>query len=183
MLNKISMREFTPKQTDVILLDTNLIIDLFYPMNFGKNVADATDIYKKIVKSGAKIIMSAIQISEFVNRCIRFQFDLYKSEHPECVSFKKDYRGTEDYTNCMNAIIEIINNEWKNIITYVDDKFTELPLEKILKYNFSYDFNDAIIVEIANKYNAIIVTNDTDIINYDVKSKVVTSSTFLLSIR
>lgn len=183
MKNKISMREFSPQKSDVILLDTNIIIDLFYPMNVGKNVAETADVYNRILKSGAKIIMSAIQISEFVNRCIRFQFDLYKADHPECISFKNDYRGTEDYNACMQVIIDIIKNEWQGKVIYVDDKFSELPFEKILTYKFSYDFNDAIIVEIANKYDAVLVTNDTDIINYDVKSTVVTSSKFLLAVR
>lgn len=183
MSKKISMNRFTPEKTDVIILDTNIIIDLFYPMSFEKNVADTTNLYKRILKSNAKIIMSAIQVSEFVNRCIRFQFDLYRAEHVDCISFKKDYRGTEDYNNCMEVILDIIKNEWNDKVTYVDDKFNELPFEKILKYKFSYDFNDAIIVEIANKYDAIIVTNDTDILNYDVKNTLVTSNNLLLAVR
>lgn len=179
---KIRMSDFNPQKDDVILFDTNIIIDLFYPMNVGKDVSDISNLYNKIKKSEAHIIISAIQISEFINRCIRFQFDLYKQEHPECANFKKDYRCTEEYNNCMQVIIDIIKNEWKGRFEYIDDKFCELPFEKILEYKFSYDFNDAIIVEIANRYNAIIVTNDNDIINYETKNTIVSSNAFLLAV-
>lgn len=183
MPKKISMNQFAPKKEDIIVLDTNIFIDLFYPMNPGKNVSDTANVYAKILKSGAQIIVSAIQVSEFVNRCIRFQFDLYREEHPECVSFKKDYRGTEDYSQCMQIIVDIIANEWSEKVVYVDDNFNKLPIEKILSYKFSYDFNDALLVEIANQYNATIVTNDADIINYEVKNAVVSSNQFLLAVR
>lgn len=179
---KIRMKEFNPQKEDVILFDTNILIDLFYPMDVGKDVSEVANLYKKIKKSEARVIISAIQISEFVNRCIRFQFELYKQEHPECTNFKKHYRVTEDYSNCMKVIIDIIKNEWQGKFEYVDDKFNEMPFDKILEYKFSYDFNDAIIVEIANKYNAIIVSNDNDIINYDTKNTIVSSNSFLLSI-
>lgn len=176
------MKDFLPDKNDIILFDTNIIIDLFYPMNVGKDISEIANMYNRILKSGAKIIMSAVQVSEFINRCIRFQFELYKDEHPECVNYKKDYRGCDDYNTCMQAIIDIINNEWSDKIEYIDDKFSTLPLEKILHHNFAYDFNDAIIVEIANEYDAIIVTNDNDIIYYDVKNKIVTNNQFLMKV-
>ena len=183
MTNKVSMKDFCPKEKDVILLDTNIIIDLFYPMDIGKDIAEESKLYDRIVKTGAKMIMSSIQVSEFVNRCIRFQFELYKAEHPECVDFKRDYRGTEDYNSCMQIIIDIIKNEWKEKVEYVDDCFSVLSKDKILKTNFAYDFNDAIVVEIANQYNAVVVTNDRDIISYDVNNIVVTNNQFVLKFR
>lgn len=183
MANKISMKDFSPNKSDVILLDTNIIIDLFYPMNVGKDISATASMYGKILKSGAKIIMSAVQISEFVNRCIRFQYALYKDEHPECIDFKKDYRGCEDYNTCMETITDIIRNEWQDKMMYVDDRFNKLPLDKILKQNFAYDFNDAIIVEIANEYNAVFVTNDCDIISYDVHNIIVTNNPLVLKVR
>lgn len=183
MSNKISMKDFSPKASDIILFDTNIIIDLFYPMNVGKDISVVTNLYQKILKSGAKIIMTAVQISEFVNRCIRFQFELYMKEHPECSNYKRDYRGCEDYNICMNAVMDIIKNEWRGKVEYVDDRFSELPMDRILTQNFAYDFNDAIVVEIANKYNAVIVTNDSDIISYKVKNIIVSNNQFLLKVR
>ena len=34
--NKIPLDSFNPRSTDKILLDTNILIDLFYPLDFEK---------------------------------------------------------------------------------------------------------------------------------------------------
>lgn len=180
---KIRVRDFRPQDSDVILMDTNILIDLFYPMNPEKNVKDISDLYQRMLKAKSKMIITSIQVSEFVNKCIRFQFDLYKSHCPECVRFKQDYRNTDDYTQSMAMIVQLLKNEWMQKMTFVDDKFSELSFDKILNFKISYDFNDAILFEIAKKYNAIIITNDADIINYDVKGIVVTDNNFILSCR
>lgn len=177
----INMNDYEPHKDDILIFDTNVMIDLFYPMNIGKDTTAITNLYKRILKAKSKIIMSSIQVSEFLNRCIRFQFDLYKAEHPECEDFKKHYRGNEDYQTCMSSILDIVKNEWKNKVEYIDDKFSELPLDKIFVSNFAYDFNDAIIVEIANKYNAIFITNDNDFVSYKLNKPILSSNKLLLA--
>lgn len=183
MSNKKSMKDFQPQKDNLILFDTNILIDLFYPMNIGKDISEVSKLYDRIIKVGAKIIITSIQVSEFVNRCIRFQYELYKVEHPECEEFKRDYRGCDDYNECMQVIIDIVKNEWAEKVKYVDDCFSELSKDNILRMNFAYDFNDALVVEIANKYNAIVVTNDRDIISYSVKNLVVSNNQFILKVR
>lgn len=183
MTKALNMDNYNPKKEDILILDTNILIDLFYPMNLGKDISSINKLYQKVVKAGTKIIVSSVQVSEFINRCIRFQFDLYKGEHPECQNFKTDYRSESDYMDCMSTILDIVKNEWKNTIEFIDDKFSELPADKIFINNFAYDFNDALIVEIANKYNAIFVTNDNDFISYKLNKPMLSTNRLLLAAR
>lgn len=182
MKNK-KIREYQPQKEDIFIFDTNILIDLFYPMNMENDLSDITGLYSRICKQHAKIIISSIQISEFINRCIRFQFGVYSINHSECKDYKKDYRGTEDYNQAMKAILEIIKNEWIDRFIFVNDQLQNMDISSILNYTFSFDFNDALIVEIAKQEGAILVTNDGDYSNYDLPTTILTNNYFLLNLR
>lgn len=183
MKKGILMKNYLPDKGECFIFDTNILIDLFYPMDLGKDVSSISDLYDKIIKNRATMLLTSIQVSEFINRCIRFQYELYKKDHPECEDYKKDYRITEDYAQCMNTILDIIKNEWMVRFEFINDNFKDLEKEKLFFHEFAYDFNDAIIVEIAKKYSATLVTNDKDYISYDLPNRIVTSNRLLLSIR
>jgi predicted nucleic acid-binding protein len=183
MKNRISIINCIPKKEDIFIFDTNILIDLFYPMSPEKNVADITNLYNRIIKQHATIILTSVQVSEFINRCIRFQYELYKKDHVDCEDYKKDYRITEDYKQCMDVILDIIRSEWEKNFNFVDDKFGELNKSNLFEHEFAYDFNDALIVEIARKNNAILVTNDKDYVSYKLAITIVSGNGFILSTR
>ncbi len=83
----------------------------------------------------------------------------------------------------MEVILDIIKNEWQRRFVFVNDKFNELEKENLFGHEFAYDFNDAMIVELAKKYKAILVTNDKDYISYDLPGIIVSSNRFILSMR
>lgn len=111
MNNIQNIYNYTPKSEDVFIFDTNVLIKIFYNTLGSRNSAPYINFYGKVLKSKFKLLLSSIQLSEFVNRCIRFQFDLYKESHPNIQSFKEDYRDTKDYKDCMEAIISIVEND------------------------------------------------------------------------
>jgi len=178
---KISMEAFRPSSKDVILLDTNILIELFYPINF-KTESNGYDVlYSKMCSAKSNLIISSIQLSEFINRCIRIQFNLYKSTIGNMsLDFKKDYRSSDDYRDKMNAILDIVKTDIYPTFQSINDNFDKIDSDKIYKYGFSYDFNDAILIEIAKIQNAIIVTNDSDFGNYGNDVSIVTNNQFLL---
>lgn len=178
---KISTRSFLPTNEDKIIFDTNILIYLFYPVDYNNTHHEYEDLYKKILKSKAHLIISSIQVSEFINKCIRLQFDLYKKEQVNSkMDFKKDYRSTEDYKNNMDAILEIMENDIMEHFQFADDNFTAMQKEKLFLYAYSYDFNDAFLVEFARIQNAILVTNDIDFGNYKSDITIVTANQTLL---
>lgn len=180
MNNIQNISTYVPKSEDIFIFDTNVLIKIFYSTLGAHNSAQYINFYGKILKSKSRLLLSSIQLSEFVNRCIRFQFDLYKQSHPDIKSFKEDYRPTTDYKTCMDAIISIIENDIFPSFTRINDNFELLSEENLLMHGFSYDFNDAVIAEISRFQNALLVTDDRDYVNYLSKLKIVTNNRALL---
>lgn len=180
MNNIHNISTYVPKSEDIFIFDTNVLIKIFYTTLGARNSAPYINFYEKILKSKSKLLLSSIQLSEFVNRCIRFQFDLYKQSHPDIENFKEDYRPTKDYQTCMDAIISIIENDIFSSFTRINDNFELLSEKALLMHGFSYDFNDAVIAEISRFQNALLVTDDRDYVNYLSKLKIVTNNRALL---
>lgn len=110
--SKIRISDFRPSGQDTITFDTNILIKLLYPAMNDANMRVYENLYAKVLQEKSKLIISSIQISEFINRCIRFQFQLYqKVQNDTTIEFKKDYRDTDDYRASMEAILDIINSD------------------------------------------------------------------------
>lgn len=182
MNNIISMNNYTPQSSDLLLMDTNILIDLFYPIKFEPHNSNSIEtLYTKLYNAKSILLLSSIQLSEFINRCIRIQFNIYKrTVATPNLDFKKDYRNTTDYKEKMNGILEIVKSDILPSFKCIDDLFSQMSPDKILLSSFSYDFNDALIVQIAKKHKAFIVTNDKDFISYINDIKIITSNNFLL---
>lgn len=179
--NTIRLDTFKPKSSDHILLDTNILLDLFYPLNFESTNNPYETLYANLLREKSHLLISSIQISEFINRCIRLQFNLYQEAvHNPALKFKKDYRSTDDYREKMKAILDIVTTDISENFTFVDDGFSRMNRRNIFRYGFSYDFNDSLLVEMARQYQAILVTNDADYANYGTGFQIVTSNNFLL---
>lgn len=182
--NKIPIDSFRPKPTDKVLLDTNILLDLFYPLDFESTSNIYESLFNNLIKEKSHLLISSIQVSEFINRCIRFQFKLYQNAiNNPSIEFKKDYRSTDDYHKKMNAILDIVKTDISHNFTFIDDGFSQMNPQNIFLYGFSYDFNDSLLVEIARQHNAILITNDADYANYNADFQIVTSNRFLLMSR
>lgn len=178
-----NIQNFKPNKQHRFIMDTNVLIKLLYPAMSRKGTIPYEKLFQSIIKVNAEFIISSIQISEFINRCIRFQFDLWKEDKDTTLEFKADYRETDDYRESMQAILEIVKSDILSLSTCVDDHFSEMDDEKLYQYGFSYDFNDSLIVEIARLNNAILITDDKDFGNYRSDIEIVTGSKTLLMFR
>lgn len=180
--NRIPLDSFTPKSTDKILLDTNILINLFFPLDYETtNSKKYETLFSNLLAQKSCLLISSIQISEFINRCIRIQYKLYQNKiNASSFEFKKDYRSTKDYCNKMGAILDIVKTDIMTHFTFIDDGFSKMNSKHIFIYGFSYDFNDSLLVEIARQQHAILITNDADFANYGTDFQIVTSNQFLL---
>lgn len=172
------LSEYAPKASDTFLVDTNILIKLFYPVDFDDRNKPYEDYYKKMIAAKSTLALTSIQVSEFINRCIRIQYNLYKAEHPEVLDFKKDYRGNENYSTAMKAILRVLKDiAAKSVI--VDDDFSKMKIENLTNYSFSFDFNDSFLNYYAQLHNFIILTDDKDFSNYPSSVKIVTNNNAL----
>lgn len=179
-MSTINISSFTPQKDQTFILDTNILIKLFYPIIPSSPIKEYEDLYSKILSVNSTLLISAIQISEFVNRCIRFQFELWKEKQDKNVDFKKIYRETSDYRQSMNAILDIINLDITSNSLYINDNFNQMDPKSLYCYGFSYDFNDSFLAEISRLNKAILVTDDRDFANYSSKIDIVTGNKTLL---
>ena len=102
-------------------------------------------------------------LSEFSNRFIRMAFELYRSAHPECVEFKKDYRQTEDYKETIAAISSSIKKILK-ISNLIYSKNINYDITEVVKTyeTAAADFNDACIHNVCKDNDFILLTDDFD---------------------
>ena len=94
-----SISSFTPKASDIFILDTNILIKMYYPLEYNaRQSLDYEKLIGKIKKCKASILITSVQISEFINRCIRIQYGIYKQNNSlDNLDYKTDYRSTQDY--------------------------------------------------------------------------------------
>ena len=78
------------------------------------------------------------------------------------------------------SILDIINTDIIDNFSFIDDGFSTMNYDNIFKYGFSYDFNDALISEIAKRENAYLITHDSDFLNYGTDLKIITANEGLL---
>ena len=84
---------YVPKEEDIFLFDTNILIYIFYPVMNSFSTKTYVTLYTQALKNKCTLVLPAIQLSEFINRCIRFQFELYRDTQDKnaIIDFKKDY--------------------------------------------------------------------------------------------
>lgn len=182
MSSIINIAEYKPQKDDIIILDTNILIMIFYPIMSTRNNAPYIIMYKDIASINAKIYITSIQISEFVNRCIRFQYNLFIESNPDAGDFKNGYRETIDYRDSMNAILEIVS-QMLSLFTPISDNFENMKIDNLLFNGFSYDFNDAVIAEISRNTKSKLITDDKDYANFMDGNTIITNNRVLLMLR
>lgn len=176
----LSIASFEPQAGEKYLFDTNVLIKIFYPPISSSNNTSYIKMYEKLIAVKSTLLISSIHISEFINTCIRFQFNLYRGSHDDIKTFKSDYRNTDDYKECMEAILEIVNNDILSVFQKTNDNFQSMDSSNLFLYGFSYDFNDALISELSRLENCILVTDDSDYINFSNNLTIVTNNKSLL---
>ena len=182
---RIPLWKFTPSKNDRILMDTNILIKLFHPINYTDTKEEYGVFYSSLRSVKSTLLISSVQMSEYINRCIRLQFELFKNEneHAQYYKFKEDYRQTKDYVDSMNAILDTVKADIIPYFTPISDGFDNIDPEHIYLNKISYDFNDALLAEIAKEQKAILVTDDADFIYHMDDIDIVTSNKFLLTIK
>ncbi len=93
-------------------------------------------------------------------------FDLWKDNTGNhSAEFKKDYIGTEAYSDTVDEIKTQINTIM-NFCDKTPDNFNAVNMDTILSHLKSIDFNDSYYLELAKSTKSKIVTDDRDFSTY-----------------
>jgi hypothetical protein len=166
--NVIDITQYVPKSSDLFLFDNSVWMYLFCPV--GNYNINRQRIYSSFLKSvetsKSSIFMNSLILSEFTNRYLRFDFEIWKrKENKYSAEYKKDFIGSQQYKDSINEIIATI----KNILYFCNrgsDNFNAVKTDNIFKHLKFIDFNDSYYLELSSISNYKIVTDDHDFINY-----------------
>ena len=160
--------KYDPKSSDIFFFDNNIWMYLFCPLaNYNKNKQKCYSAFlQNVTTSRSTIFISSMVLSEFCNRNLRMDFNLWKDEtSTPNADFKKDYVGTGRYMETVEEIKMNINKIMK-FCDKASDNFNAIEIENVLLHFTHIDFNDSYYIELAKLDKWKIVTDDSDFSKY-----------------
>lgn len=162
MANAVSLSNYTFTGSEKFLVDANVWLYLYGPLN-NKNDHGYSKIIPKVYDKTIKLFINDLIISEFVNKTCRLSYHKYLKKNQlnsNSCDFKKVYRNTQDFKDIYKLTIATIEEDVLTKSTYVpvvkDDLFNGIS-------NLSADdFNDELIVQTALSQGLSIMTHDRD---------------------
>lgn len=146
-----------------LLFDTNILLYLF-----GTNVVSSnqqwavkaySNFYSTCLKNKHPLFIDISVLSEFINRCLRMEYDVYKKANSTTLSFK-DFRNSAEGVQASQDIDKIIKNQILKTFDIIGKLFSKNDIIAMKLINT--DFNDALLVDVCQAHNCILVTNDAD---------------------
>ena len=164
----IDIKSYAPKSSDIYFFDNNIWMYLFCPL--GNYKQNRQKIYSSFLQdintTKGTIFINSLILSEFTNRYLRIDFDLWKKETGNHgADYKKDYVGISRYIETVEEI-KIQINQIIKLCEKSSDNFNAIDLSNVLTHLENIDFNDSYYIEFAQLGNMKLVTDDKDFINY-----------------
>lgn len=155
-----------PKKDEIFLLDTCVLMYNFYTAgDYNKlKVKRCNDLFSKIVKADAKILIFPELMQEFFNLFIKLEYEMYLKKNGLChrdFSYK-DFRETEDFFNVIAELKEVYLSQIKPYAITTNSNTTVKDVFEFLDFASELDFNDSLICKVAQNNNAKLITNDGD---------------------
>lgn len=148
------------------LVDTNILIYLYGDSRLVTENSKLKVLARKFNQAlniGCEVYVPAIVISEFINKYHRLEANnLKKRLGLKPFDYKRNYRNTIEFEKNNKFILETIKSAILSRCKVIDDCFTEDSKEAILDINKGQDFNDVIIINIANKKGLYLISADID---------------------
>lgn len=175
---KISNHNVSP--TYSYIFDTNVWIFIFAPLAGAKKYKQTmySQLLSNIMSRKATIWISSIIISEYVNAVLKLAFRQWmRNNNLYSADFKHDFRPTTEYEVALSDINAQVNNILQ-ICERRPDDFNYIDINSIISSmnSASYDFGDAMIVDICNRNREVrLVSDDSDITSLELPFTVITA--------
>lgn len=172
--------DHTVSPTSSYIFDTNVWIFLFAPLAGAKRYKQKvySQLLADILSRKATIWITSIIISEYVNAVLRLAFKQWMhNKELRNADFKHDFRPTADYKMALSDV-KVQVSEILNICACRPDDFNSIDVSTIISSmsTNSYDFGDAMIVDVCKRNKEIrLVTDDSDITEAELPFTVITA--------
>lgn len=169
---------YTVGPTEEFFFDTNIWMFLFAPLAGAKQ--NKQKAYSKllgdIISRKATIWINSQVVAEYINCCLRMEFDVWK-RNPEnsSATFKHDFRQTEEYKSTLGDVKSQISLILQKS-TRIPDDFHAIDIDEIISsMGTSLDYGDAVIVDLCKRKNYKLVTDDRDMTNSEFSFDIITA--------
>ena len=148
-----------------VFIDTNILIFLFSP-DFVSSRDYQVDKYSKILEllitNNNELYINSLVISEFINRCLRIDFEKNFQNENRTKDFKRDYRDSNAYAQTLRIIKKEIKKFLKLNVRQIHDEFDKIDILEELDHLDKLDFNDLMIVKSIETYGLKLLSDDGD---------------------
>lgn len=157
--------------SDNVFLDTNILIFLFSP-DFVSSKEYQVDryskIFEKLIENNSSIYINSLVVSEFLNRCLRIDFNKNFQDNSNTKDYKNDYRGSVEYKKTLATLLKELNKMFNVFkIKQLEDGFSNFNTIAEFKNSTELDFNDLIIARNVIDNSLKLLSDDGDFDNYD----------------
>lgn len=169
---------YTVGPTEEFFFDTNVWMFIFAPLAGSKREKQRTysGFLGEILSRGAMIWINSQVVAEYINGCLRLEFNQWKDQNNKTdADFKRDFRPTQEYTNALVSAKSQISAILQKCTRQSDD-FTAINIDAIIKsMGTSCDYGDAIIIDLCKRKKYKLVTDDQDMTKTDFPFSVITA--------
>ena len=120
-----------------------------------------------LVQNGCKMYINSHVISEYINRCLRIDFDKNVQDSGKTKLYKEDYRNSPRYEDTLKKVLKELNKFLSLGVIQLDDSFSNFNIIDNYKENIKFDFNDMIIAKNVKENSLYLLSDDSDFSNYD----------------
>lgn len=169
---------YTVGPTEEFFFDTNVWMFLFAPLAGSKaNKQKAYSVFLgEIITRGATIWINSQVIAEYVNRCLRIEFEEWKKRTSKYgADYKKDFRPTSDYQSTLLDIKAQVSAILQKSTKQSDDFHIADVNALISSMGSSLDYGDAVIIDLCKRKKLKLVTDDSDMTNSSLPFTVITA--------
>lgn len=158
-----------PQDDEFYFLDCNILMYMHYTNGrYGAAlVYDYSKLITKIIGTHAKLLMTDVLLSEFINTYIQTEFHRLATlngwPHSKTY-FKQTFKNTSDYADILTEIKYIITRQMMPVFEFVNSNFAAFTqdISSVFDNPSTFDFNDRYYGYEMKNYHGYIVSNDAD---------------------
>lgn len=170
--------QYTVGPNEEFFFDTNVWMFIMAPLAASKQNKQTSysGLLREIVSRGATIWINSQVVAEYINKCLRMEFDQWKDRTQSYgAEFKRDFRPTPEYLSALNNAKSQISAILQRSERHPDD-FHNIDIDAIVaSMGSSCDYGDAIIIDLCKRKKFKLVTDDGDMTKSDFPFTVITA--------
>ncbi len=148
------------------IVDTNILLYLYGDtalVTETKKTKEMSNKFNIALNNKCTVYVPAMVIGEFINRYHKLEFNrMKKKDKNRYRDYKNDYRDKEIYIKNNKYILKTVKESILSRCKLIDDGFTKANIEKIFSEDENQEFNDNLLMDIANRNELYLISGDRD---------------------